>query len=202
MEIKWESLQANVSQEFIKQRPTKAGGPMLDYIEWGFIAARLNEYVGPINWRVRLINVSQFHVHAALDIRVGDEWETRENVAGVGTPQGAQQVEDMLKIAATEAMKRCAQLGWCIGDELYKWGPDEQPHYSHEDSQEPQHQAPASAPHGVCDKCHQPLIKGRFGPYCKPCWQAGKSPTGSGRSLGTEQPSEERPPVDDGDLPF
>ena len=134
-------LQADVMPKFIMQRPGP-GGKQLDYIEWGFIAARLNEYVGVANWRVRVISASPFHVHAALDIRVGDEWVTRENVAGVGTPQGQQQAEDMHKIAATEAMKRCAQMGWCIGDELYKWGPDEQPHYSHEDSQEPQYEAP------------------------------------------------------------
>ena len=130
------------------------GGRQLSYITARVAANRLDEVVGPENWRCRhrlehLAGGIDL-VICTIEINVDDEWVAKEDAGGFKEMQeksrNGQMVEDdenTVKTAFSDAFKRCASV-WGVGRYLYGDGP---PIYGNEHVAAPA-PAPASHPQG------------------------------------------------------
>lgn len=105
-----EALRAATPQGEIKQRQGP-GGRQLDYIDARFVMDRLDEAVGPENWRDVYEEAGNGSVRCGLSVRVGNEWITKWDV-------GDQSDIEPTKGAHSDAFKRAA-VKWGIGRDLY-----------------------------------------------------------------------------------
>lgn len=100
--------------QFIKQRKIRGGG-MANYVEAGYVIARLNEAFSPVGWDFeileQIIEPKEVVVKGKLtikDYKTGysvskTQYGTKERYAGV--PLG-----DTLKACASDCLKKCASL--------------------------------------------------------------------------------------------
>ncbi len=101
-------------QQFIKQRKIRGGG-IANYVETGYIIARLNEAFSPLGWDFeiveQIIEPKEVVVKGKLTIKdyktgysIGKtQYGTKERYAGV--PLG-----DTLKACASDCLKKCSSL--------------------------------------------------------------------------------------------
>jgi hypothetical protein len=100
--------------QFVKQRKIRGGG-MANYVETGYVIARLNEAFSPIGWDFeiieQIIEAKEVVVKGKLtikDYKTGytiskTQYGTKERYAGV--PLG-----DTLKACASDCLKKCSSL--------------------------------------------------------------------------------------------
>lgn len=147
MSTKYPNLFADLAAQFHpNQVKTRAGGGgrQLSYITARVAANRLDEVVGPENWRVkhRLEHLAAGTdlVICTLEIKIDDEWIAKEDAGGfkemVEKNRAGQMVEDeenTVKTAFSDAFKRAASA-WGVGRYLYNDGfaiyPEEAPQAS------------------------------------------------------------------------
>lgn len=82
----------------------------LAYIDARDVMDRLDDVVGPANWKDEMIPLENGNVMCHLSIRINDEWVTKTDVGG---PSEQPDQGDRLKAAFSDAMKRAA-VKWGI----------------------------------------------------------------------------------------
>lgn len=101
-------------KEFVKQRKVRGGG-MANYVEVGYVVARLNEIFGAANWNFQVLreNILEKAVAVYGELMIKDhkrgfsitkgQYGNKERYAEI--PIG-----DTLKAAGSDALKKCASL--------------------------------------------------------------------------------------------
>jgi hypothetical protein len=103
--------------------PPGAKAAFIPYIDARFVHQRLDDVVGPENWRTHVAAVNpDGSVIVRLEIRVGGEWLWKEDVGYPNNPDSKLADADQLKGAVSDATKRAAvQFG--VGRFLYALAP-------------------------------------------------------------------------------
>ena len=111
--IDFKALAAPIPQNRVKTKPGRGGGTF-SYITARTVMNRLDQAVGPENWRDDFRELSSGNVMCTIFIRVDGEWIGKSDI---GTESDVE--ED--KGAFSDAFKR-AGVKWGIARELYKEG--------------------------------------------------------------------------------
>lgn len=102
----------------------KAGGQT--YVPWNLIANRLNVVLGVEKWSFRILRegftASECWVLGELSASIRDTVTVRQQYGVSPLTVGSSQVDDLLKKAGTDALKKCAQV---LGVALYLTDADE-----------------------------------------------------------------------------
>lgn len=112
----WAALAAPWPSNEVKQRPG-SGGKQLHYVTARQVMNRLDEVVGPENWRDAYLETKD-GMKCLLSLRVGGEWITKEDGGGFATMGDD---DDQEKSGYSSAFKRSA-VKFGIGRYLYKDG--------------------------------------------------------------------------------
>jgi hypothetical protein len=114
----WEKLADPFPQSEVEFKPSKVSGNRtlaLCYLTARAVEDRLDDVVGPANWRDEYRDIEGGSVECRLFIRADGEWLCKVDV---GSPSEQPDAGDRTKAAYSDALKRAA-VKWGIGRYLY-----------------------------------------------------------------------------------